>query len=248
MKAIFTFTLGRTGTKYLAEALAANTQDALCVHEYIGPDAFGMDAPDIGTMMRFNTNGVTQENMDFWEKKFRRIKRKVQQSGASLYVETSHQLCKGGLIENLHRLEADDVKIVCLKRDLVPVALSYRTRNEWFNKTVPWLWYLDPAYKENLNPQPPLREHGVDAMSLWYMKEMQLREERYRRNFSHEYDFVDVRLEEISHPKGIRQMLERLEIEPPRSVQVPPPIVRNAFQDRVYSDREDLYRKIKQFL
>jgi len=248
MKAIFTFTMGRTGTKYLAETLALNTQNAVCVHEYLGPHSFGMDAPDIGTMMRFNTDGVTAENQDFWKKKFRRINERMRQSGAETYIETSHQLAKGGLIENLPHLGADEVKIVCLKRDLVPVALSYRTRREWFNRTISWLWYLDPAYELNLNQTPPLQEHGQDAMTLWYMKEMQLREQKYKKDYGGIFDFVDVKLEEISHTRGIREMLEKLGLPANPSIRVPPPSQRNASQDRIYSDREDLYRKIGQFI
>jgi hypothetical protein len=122
---VFTMTTGRSGTMYLARLLQLNLPDAECHHEIRGWDRFGIDTPDLSHMTLFNSQGNVERVKSFWRAKLARIAAKP----GEFYVETSHMLMKGGLIENLAPLTAvGTVHLVALERDPYASIVSFRNR------------------------------------------------------------------------------------------------------------------------
>ena len=182
---LFTLTAGRTGTASLAKLFEVNFPDAECHHEIIGWDRFGLDSPDLSTMTLFNSVGSVSAVRDFWARKFERI----LASPAALYVETSHVLMKAGLLENLDLLQEAaqaplDLHFVDLRRDLFDTVMSYRNRFDFTNKSMWWLWYLDPGYPRNIVESGRLTEFGLNGVCLWYAFEVRARAAYYRQVFA----------------------------------------------------------------
>ena len=193
---LFTLTAGRTGTASLAKLFETNCPAAECHHEIIGWDRFGLDSPDLSTMTLFNSQGNLPAVRDFWARKFAR----VAASPAALYVETSHVLMKAGLLENLalllERLEGPaELHFVELQRDLFDTVLSYRSRFDFTNKSMWWLWYLDPHYPRNIVEFGKLADFGLNGVCLWYLFEVRARAAYYRQLFGGRPSLVFHRLE-----------------------------------------------------
>ena len=132
---------------------------------------------------------------------------------ARYYVETSHILMKAGLVENLRRLlKAGVVDLIVLKRDMLDTVISYRNRFDFLNKGNMWLWYLDPDYPRKIVDASAIQKLGWNGICLWYICEMSARAEYYRLLLEDEpqINFHDVRLEDLSEPAAVADLLGRL--------------------------------------
>ena len=174
---LFTLTSGRSGTSSLAKLLTANLPGAECHHEILGWDRFGLDSPDISQMTLFNSQGNVPQVRDFWRRKSARI----LACAAPLYAETSHVLMKAGLLENLDLFDGvGEIHFVALERDLFDTLISFRNRYDFTNKSMWWLWYLDPRYPRNIVDSQQLAELGINGVCLWYLFEIRARAAYYQ--------------------------------------------------------------------
>ena len=220
---VFTLTTGRSGTKYLASLLELNLPDAECHHEIHGWDRFGVDTPDLSHMTLFNSEGNVDKVQAFWKSKLTCIAAKQSR----FYVETSHLLMKGGLVENLAPLtDAGTVHLIALERDPYATIVSFRNRFDFLDMANRWLWYLDPEYPRNLVASRDLVAHGLNGICLWYILEVRARAARYEAMLSgsprivfHRFD-----LEELRYAEGASRLLNALGVQVhPAKVRVPAP-------------------------
>ncbi|AFO87456.1 hypothetical protein D1821_07545 [Phaeobacter inhibens] len=199
---IFTLSAGRTGTAWLARFLGENL-NIPSVHEPFGLDDYGTRLPSIGHMRRFNTYGMNGPICDFWEGKLGELQ--------APYAESNHTLGKCGLIESLveHGL-APRSTIVVLRRDLAKQIASYINRNDFFNITVPWQWYLHPTYPNKIVDPTPLKHLGDVGTAIWYALEMEARYAYYKALYADQLHFVETTLEEATTPNGAAKLLRAL--------------------------------------
>ncbi|UWS09452.1 hypothetical protein [Phaeobacter inhibens] len=199
---IFTLSAGRTGTAWLARFLGENL-NIPSVHEPFGLDDYGTRLPSIGHMRRFNTYGMNGPICDFWEGKLGELQ--------APYAESNHTLGKCGLIESLveHGL-APRSTIVVLRRDLAKQIASYINRNDFFNITVPWQWYLHPTYPNKIVDPTPLKHLGDVGTAIWYALEMEARYAYYKALYGDQLHFVETTLEEATTPNGAAKLLRAL--------------------------------------
>jgi hypothetical protein len=220
---VFTLTTGRSGTKYLASLLELNLPDAECHHEIHGWDRFGVDTPDLSHMTLFNSQGNVEKVQAFWKSKLGRIASKQSR----FYVETSHLLMKGGLVENLAPLtEAGTVHLIALERDPYATIVSFRNRFDFLDMANRWLWYLDPEYPRNLIASRDLVAHGVNGICLWYILEVRARAARYEATLSGlpRIVFHRIDLEELRYAEGASRLLNALGVQvQPAKLRVPAP-------------------------
>ncbi len=220
-RALFTITTGRSGTAYLAELLRLNVPGAECHHEILSYAGFGVDSPDLSDLTQFNALGNTVKVQRFWAQKFARIAAKE----CSLYVETSHQLAKAGLLENLTRLTSEgvDVLIVDLRRDVTKTVCSLIRRYDFLNKGNMWLWYLDPDYPKKILDPAVLLPRGWLGLCLWYVCEMRTRAEYYRLLLADQpVQFLQVDVDELNAPDGVVPFLHSVGFDVP-TPRIPPP-------------------------
>jgi hypothetical protein len=176
--AVFTVTGGRTGTHWLSKLFRDNLENAEVHHELLGPGKFGYATPGLAELCDFNQLGVTKLVQEFWARKFAM----VELTEADVYVETSHQLCKAGLLEHLYLCPCP-VLIIVLQRDALKTISSYMKVGYRTNIDM-WLWFLDPNYRGNIvRPQ----EYRIDktALSFWYHHEMTARQAFYTTTSSY---------------------------------------------------------------
>ncbi|HTS23360.1 MAG TPA: hypothetical protein VMN79_16315 [Casimicrobiaceae bacterium] len=220
---VFTMTTGRSGTKYLAELLQQNLPGAECHHEIWGWSTFGVDAPDLSHMTLFNSEGNVEKVRAFWRAKLARIAANPR----STYVETSHVLMKGGLIENLRPLTArGEVHLIALERDPFATIVSFRNRFDFWDRANWWLWYLDPDYPRNLVPSRELFAKGINGLCLWYILEIRARAARYEALLANEPRIKVHRfsLEELRVAGGAARLLAALGIATdPAQLRLPSP-------------------------
>jgi len=166
MRYIFTLTTGRSGTAWLAKLLS-QFPDTQVHHERLKPDDWGLNTPDISTLMEYNTKGNTERVRQFWLQKVNFLETNVK---SGTYVETSHTLGKAGLIENLDLFPEHN--IVLLERNPIKVMHSMMRRGDYKCLGNMWIWLLDPGYA--LNHSRPKGKTQKD-LCQWYVSEMNLR-------------------------------------------------------------------------
>lgn len=206
---IFTLTAGRTGTQYLANLLQANLDDALVRHEVLDYDAFGFDTPELSHLLQFNTRGNTAYVQAFWQRKLQRMLALPH----ATYAETSHQLMKAGLVENLPALAAQaDVHLILLQRDWGKTIRSYLERHPRLDIVSRWMWYLDPDYASNLVPSRELLAQPDIGFWYWYLCEVYTRAEYYRLQLAGNprVQVTEVSLERIATEEGAAELLTAL--------------------------------------
>ena len=221
---LFTMTTGRSGTQYLTELLRRNLPDADCHHEILDWDRFGVDMPDLSTMMLFNAQGNVAKVREFWGKKLARIALTPRR----FYVETSHMLMKAGLIENLAPLtEAGRVHLVMLERDPFATILSFLNRGDFASHGNQWIWYLDPRYPRNIvNALPAMERGGLSGVCLWYIAEIRVRAAYYAKLLEGRPEIVIHRcsLEALCRRDGAASLLAALgAAAAPEAIDLPPP-------------------------
>ncbi len=204
---VFTITTGRSGTTFLTDHLRLNLNNAEIHHER--GEAFhshGWHTPDASHFMRFNSIGNLPDVRDFWRRKLAC----TVYGSSETYVETSHFLAKGGLIENLDLLGTDaEIHLVHLTRDIFDTAWSLANRFDFYNLGFTWLFYLDPRYPKNLVPSEDFGKHGMLGYALWYVHEMQARAEYYRRCLVGQPNihFHEVDLTDLTKVEGAKTLL-----------------------------------------
>jgi hypothetical protein len=173
--AVFTITGGRTGTTWLSRFLGENLKNVEVHHEQLGPGSFGYATPGLTELCDFNQLGQTKLVREFWMRKFALI----ELSTADVYVETNHQLCKAGLLENLDLCPCP-VSLVVLQRDQIPTVSSYISVNAFCDSINMWLWFLSPTYSNNIVPWKPYEAKRC-GVQFWYYHEMFARQRFYYR-------------------------------------------------------------------
>lgn len=203
MKYVFTITGGRTGTAWLTQLFDLNFK-CTSVHEYLQFGDIGRRSPDIGVMQVFNHWGNNDRVQNFWKRKFAALPK------TDFYVETNHALAKGGLIENLDKLPDDlDIYFITMRRDWTKQALSYLNRYDFYNYTTIWQWYLDYRYGMNILPYQNFPVRGMLGHILWYMAEVEVRQEYYKQLYSDRFTFVEAKLENATKQKGAEELLAK---------------------------------------
>src|SRR4051812_46503666 len=168
---LFCINPGRSGSDYLA-GLLARARNAVGVHE---------DVPVMnGRPMRLFNDGDDRELRALMPTKLRAVRRRSRPG--KVYFETNHSFIKGWGYLLPEFVPQEQVGVVVLRRDPAKVAYSLLRLHD-----VPGLtewgrtWYLTPGAKRNLNPPPDAPtpyEH-----CRWYVREIELRAEDYRRRF-----------------------------------------------------------------
>mgnify|MGYP000061780794 CR=1 FL=1 len=204
-KYYFTITAGRTGTSWLREFITRNLE-INCVHESLGIDDFGVKMPDIKTMRSFNDRGLDKVVRSFWKKKFKSIDMYEK------YAETNHTLAKCGLVESLTKWKhVDQTKVIILRREnKLNQCASYIERHDFTNITIDWQWYLSFYYKNVIVNPKPFVEIGYFGRVIWYVYEVECRQEYYRQLYSDKIDFVEATLEDVTTQKGADYFLKQL--------------------------------------
>ena len=217
-------TAGRTGTRFLAQLLQDNAQDAEVHHERIGFGDFGVHAPDVSVMHDFNSRGKTDRVRRFWEDKLASI----TSGTTAMYAETSHVLMKAGLMEYVTTLVPEHaVHLVILQRDPLDVLTSYHRRGDFGGAANMWLWYLDPAYPRNhMRFSVPQGIHPLIAKRHWYLLEISVRSELYAQQLARTpgIHIHRIQLEQLNDPQYAANTLGALGIDTtPESIHLGPP-------------------------
>lgn len=178
-RAVFTVTGGRTGTMWLSKFLELNLERAEVHHERLGPGHFGTSTPGLAELCDFNEFGQTKLLREFWKRKFANI----ELSTADVYVETSHQLAKAGLLENLDLCNCP-VTIVLLRRARLRTVASYLKVGAFSECINMWLWFLSPSYKNNIVPFDDYSRHA-GGPQFWYYDEIEARQSFYFHTAPH---------------------------------------------------------------
>ncbi len=206
-KYFFTLTAGRTGTAWLSEFLGENLQIPT-VHEPLDIDDFGVRMPDIKTMRSFNERGYDDVVKDFWQKKLNSVEEH------DTYAESNHTLAKCGLIESLVDWEHRDETIVIIlrRKNKVNQCASYYRRGGLQNIVSDWQWNLSQTYRNlMLNPQA-FAKAGYFGTIIWYVYEIECRQEYYNQLYSGKINFVEADLEDVVTQAGGDRFLNKLGI------------------------------------
>ena len=203
-KFIFSITAGRTGTAWVADFLGENLK-IRSIHEPLDIDDFGNQMPDIKTMRMFNDRGLTEFVRQFWDRKFAGI------GHFSSYAESNHTLAKCGLVEYAAEFRSgDDIVFLCIRRNHVDQCLSYINRGDFRNITIDWQWYLDIKYKRIIVDPEPLLKLGYLGTVIWYIFEIEARQEYYKILYQGKFQFLDLELETMTRVDGARNLLRAL--------------------------------------
>jgi len=160
-------------------------------------------------MRTFNEIGLTEHVKKFWDRKFESFKN-IQQ-----YSETNHTLSKCGLVEYMaeHTKLKKEVDIILLRREnKIKQAISYLTRSDFLHVTLHWQWYLSHRYKRKILNPKPFQNHGVIGVIFWYIFEMEARQEYYKQLYCDRFNFIDVKLEEVTKNTGAAYLAKALRI------------------------------------
>ncbi|OBY27413.1 sulfotransferase family protein [Leisingera sp. JC1] len=199
---IFALSAGRTGTAWLAQLLGDNLE-INSVHEPMGIEDFGTQMPEIRHMRMFNTYGMNESVRGFWKNKLDSLE--------APYAESNHTLGKCGLIEALAGSSIRDrTTVIILRRDLAKQCASYVHRNDFFNITLRWQWYLDMGYRNWIVDPAKFMQLGQVGCAVWYALEMEARYAYYLLTYGQQIKFVAAKLEEAVTPAGATKLLAEL--------------------------------------
>lgn len=199
---LFCVTPGRSGSDYLA-GLLAHARNAVSVHE-------GVPVMNGRPMRRFN-DGDDRDLLALMPAKLRAIRRRARPG--HVYCETNHSFVKGwGYLLPDAFVPQDQIGVVVLRRDPEKVAYSLLRlhdvpgRTEW-GRT----WYLTPGAARDRTPAPD-RPTPHD-LCRWYVREIELRADDYRRRFPG-VTYFDCDLDELNRPAGVRRLFAAFGLEP----------------------------------
>jgi len=162
-KLIFTVTAGRTGTKYLAQLLAA-VPDTTALHD---PD------PSYRQLMRVAAQDPGIARAFFLQLKFKFM----AAAPGAVYAETSHMFCKGFFVPLLQM--GLRPCLVFLRRSPREVALSFLERDMVPTRTPLGNAYLLRPDDANVLPIPGWKKLTNYQLCFWYALAMERRQWRY---------------------------------------------------------------------
>lgn len=145
--------------------------------------------------------------------KLPQVKANIIASNASVYVETSHMLCKG-FFEHLLDLDIA-FDLIILSRNLRDVAMSMHNLNDVPIRTKTGRrWFVNPDDHGNISELPPDRDRLTDyQLCYWYVLEMELRKELYYKNWKDaEQLVVETDLRSLISKRGFKQLLKDLSL------------------------------------
>lgn len=143
------------------------------------------------------------------------VLKSLQQSGASVYVETSHMLCKGFLEPLLDLGIKPD--LIVLSRDHRATALSLHSLADIPMRSKNGRrWLLDPQGDGNISHLPePYGQYSDYQLAYWYVLEMSLRSKRYLKSWLWSR-ITHIDLKHLVEKSGFRSLLQSLDLpEPP---------------------------------
>jgi hypothetical protein len=198
---VFCINTGRSGSDYLT-GLFARARKAVSVHE-------GSPILNGRPMRQFN-DGDERALRALLPAKLRAIRKHAKPG--HVYCETNHSFIKGWGYLLPEAIPQDELGVVVLRRDPAKVAYSLLRLHDIPGQTE-WgrTWYLSPGAKRNLNP-PPASPTPYE-LCRWYVREVELRAEDYRRRFPG-VTYFDCDLEELNDPATVRRMFAAFGLEP----------------------------------
>ncbi len=189
-KYIFCLAAGRTGTAYLGHLLQLNLPKDRTRFQ-IRSLNFGIDTPDLSTLLSYNSNNDELAKR-FWEQKIARIR----EIDCDYYVELNPTLLSVGISSLLQAFTPEELKIIVLERDFFDTIHSYHKRFDLAKMENQWLWYLDPEYPRNLIDFPRYKPYGLQGTRLWYLHEVYTRIEYYKQKYI-QHKFFEITLFEL---------------------------------------------------
>ncbi len=171
--------------------------------------------PSLELRLAFNNMGNTPAVQAFWSDKFKAILAEP----CHTWVETSHLLCKGGLVENLALLPPNSaVTLVALRRERGPLVRSLRRLGDFGRVGNRRLWYLDEKARRNLLPLPDELAPSGLGLAFWYVLEMECRQAWLRRQVEAgaagpAVSWLDLTTEEASGSPALDGLVARLRSE-----------------------------------
>ena len=99
---------------------------------------------------------------------------------------------------------------LCIRRNHVDQCLSYVNRGVFRDIAGVWQWFLSPDYKRLIVDPKPLLKLGYLGRVMWYIFEMEARQEYYKALYDGKFAFIDLDLEIMTQPEGARNLLARL--------------------------------------
>ena len=199
---VFCINPGRSGSEYLARVLAC-AAGAVGAHEAF-PVMNGR------AMQRFNV-GEEAELRALMPAKVKAIGKRHRRG--RVYFETNHSFIKGWgyLFPDAHAPQSE-IGVVVLRRDPEKVAASLLRVRDVPGLTA-WAraWYLTPNAQRDLHPLSA----GATPLDRcrWYVREVELRSEDYKRRFPR-ITYFDATLEELNDPETARRMFATFGLEP----------------------------------
>lgn len=195
---VFTASSGRCGTMLLAKLL--ETVPGVVTQHELKPRI-----ENVWWKLREDPKIATN-----WLKKHKipHINHLIQDSNASVYVETSHLMCKG-FFEALWQIGIQ-FEIILLSRNLRKVAMSLYDLHDIPERTVIGRrWYLQPGDSRCISDLPKDHSRLTDyQMCYWYVLEMELRKAQYHTIYvSDKRPVYRVSLEDLTKKEGFGQLL-----------------------------------------
>jgi hypothetical protein len=203
IKYVFSINSGRSGSDYLTELLLCAT-NSISKHE-----EFPIMNGD--PMVLFN-DGDDTELRNLMQLKIKEIKKSIGKTD-KIYCETNHSYIKGwGYILPDEFIPQEEIAVIILRRNIKDIAYSLLRVHE-----IPGLtqhsrtWYLSVKSKRNLST--PKKDAEPLDICLWYINEIMLRAEKYKKEFP-KITYIDCNLEELNNYDYVLKIFQRLGLVP----------------------------------
>lgn len=201
-KFIFTFTTGRSGTKYLYALLRDCCPEVSVYHERL----------NLSTVMHEMNNGTTRHEATKYVRHQKLPQLEQDVGDKDIYVETNHLVCKCFLEELIHELA--NVKIIYLYRNMIDVATSLyshdtipkvRTGRRHFASRYYILWTDKNVRFDITNADTEFTDLDL---CFWYCFEMMARAEEFIAKYP---DIThSVTLDDINTFGGAKRLFQEL--------------------------------------
>lgn len=201
---ILTATAGRTGTLLLSKLMSL-VPGVYAEHE---------PPPRIDNVWWRAKNDPKLYKTWLVRHKLPSVLQSLQQHTASVYIETSHMLCKGFLEPLLDLGIKPD--LIVLSRDHRATAMSlYSLASIPMRTKSGRRWLLSPRDETNISSLPPLYSQWSDyQLAYWYVLEMSLRSERYLKSWLWSR-ITNIDLKHLVEKSGFRSLLQSLDLQEP---------------------------------
>lgn len=196
---VFSVNPGRSGSEYLS-TLFASVEGTLAFHE-AKPT---MSGPVLEAAMRHGLDRTRRDRLV----KVAEIRRLLEASGASTYVETNHMFAKTFFDVALEELPPAAVAIVILRRPWAKVMRSFLSLGYFTHRRPVWIdWMRVPRRK---GPAEDSVHHGnpMEAAAEYLLKLEQRSHEI--QDWYPEVTYVDSSLETLQSFEGVKALFDRL--------------------------------------